>query len=72
MGAWRRGHRFGTIIVDLERHAVVELLAERSADSAAAWLRQQPGITTVVRDRSGLYADAASRGAPGATQIADR
>jgi transposase len=70
--AWRRGHRFGTIIVDLERHAVVELLAERSADSAAAWLRQQPGITTVVRDRSGLYADAASRGAPGATQIADR
>jgi transposase len=70
--ALRRGHRFGTIIVDLERHAVVELLAERSADSAAAWLRQQPGITTVVRDRSGLYADAASRGAPGATQIADR
>ena len=70
--AWRRGHRFGTILVDVERRRVVDLLADRSADSVAAWLRQHPGITAIVRDRSGLYADAANRGAPGATQIADR
>ena len=70
--AWRRGHRFGTILVDLERRRVVDLLADRAADSTAVWLRQHPGITAIVRARSGLYADAAGRGAPGATQTADR
>jgi hypothetical protein len=29
--AWRRGHRYGTIICDLERRRVIDLLAERSA-----------------------------------------
>ncbi len=70
--AWRRGHRFGTILVDVERHQVLDLLADRAAESTAAWLCQRPSVITVVRDRSGLYADAAHRGAPGATQIADR
>jgi len=70
--AWHRGHRFGTILVDLERHRVLDLLADRAADSTAAWLRQRPSVIAVVRDRRGLYADAASRGAPGATPIADR
>jgi len=70
--AWCRGHRFGTILVDLERHRVVDLLPDRAADSTAAWLRQRPGIAAIVRDRGGLSADAADRGAPGATQSADR
>ncbi|HEU5422431.1 MAG TPA: ISL3 family transposase [Nitrolancea sp.] len=70
--AWRRGRRFGTIIVDLEHRRPLDLLPDRDADHVAAWLRQQPQITTVARDRSGLYADAATRGAPGAQQVVDR
>jgi len=70
--AWRKGVRYGTMIVDLERHRVAALLPERTADQVAAWLAAYPGITVVSRDRSALYAEAATRGAPHATQVADR
>lgn len=70
--AWRKGVRYGTMIVDLERHHVAALLPERDADQVAAWLAANPGITVVSRDRSRTYADAATRGAPQAIQVADR
>ena len=70
--AWRRGHHYGTILVNLESHRVVDLLPDRSADSVAQWLAQHPGITAVSRDRSGLYANGITQGAPHAVQVVDR
>ena len=70
--AWRRGQRYGTILVNLEDHRVLDLLPERSAESVAAWLAQHPTITVVCRDRSALYAEGIRRGAPQAVQIVDR
>jgi len=70
--AWRKGMTYGTVIVDLERRQVVDLLADRSAATAADWFKGHPEIEVVSRDRAGLYADAARQGAPQARQIADR
>jgi transposase len=70
--AWKKGMTYGTVIVDLERRRVVDLLADRSAASTAEWLTRHPEVEVVSRDRAGLYADGARQGAPQARQVADR
>jgi transposase len=70
--AFRRGHRYGTMIVDLERHEVIDLLEDREAASVRAWLERHPQIRIIARDRGGAYAEAATKGAPQAVQVADR
>jgi hypothetical protein len=70
--SWRKGSSYGTIVVDLERREMVDVLADRSAASTTEWLRAHPGVEVISRDRCGLYADGARRGAPKARQVADR
>jgi transposase len=70
--AWCKGQKYGTILVDLERRRVIDLLADRSADTLADWLLAHPGVEIVSRDRAPAYIDGINRGAPNAIQIADR
>jgi transposase len=70
--AWKRGKRYGTIIVNLETHKLLDLLPDREAESVKTWLAAHPEVYIVSRDRGGAYADGAAQGAPQARQVADR
>jgi len=72
--SWRKGSTYETIMVDLKRREVLDVLPDRSAKSTASWLARRPAIEIVSRDRCDLYlyAQGTAEGAPQASQVADR
>jgi transposase len=70
--AWKKGARYGTILVDLEQRRVAALLPERSVESSTAWFKKHAEVKVVSRDRGKIFREAASRGAPQAKQVVDR
>lgn len=67
-----RGHRYGTIVVDLDRRMPIEVFEGRETTSVANWLRANPTIEVVARDRAGAYSEAVKVALPAARQVADR
>ena len=70
--AFRKNHRYGTIVCDLERRRIVALLPDREIATVRAWLSEHPEIRVVSRDRGGGYGEAAAKALPDVLQVADR
>lgn len=70
--AFRRRHRYGTVLIDAVTHERVDVLPDRKSGTFEAWLREHPGVEIVVRDGSTGYAEAVRRALPDAIQVSDR
>lgn len=64
--AWKRGQRYGSIICDLERRRVVDLLPDRDPATVESWLMRHPEVAVISRDRGGgLQPSGEQSSAPG-------
>ena len=68
--AWKRGQRYGTVICDLERRQIIDILPDREAATVEGWLKAHPAIKIISRDRGGGYGHAAAGALPDARQVA--
>src|SRR5260370_15927984 len=70
--AWKKRFTYGTILVDLERRKIIEILADRESTAVEKWVREHPEVEVVSRDRGKDYARAVTRAATQALQVVDR
>ena len=47
--AWHRGHRYGTLIVNLDTHRPLVLFPDRDQRTLATWFRKYPEIQVVCK-----------------------
>ena len=70
--AWRKGVRYGSIIIDYGNGRPIDLLGGRDTDSFGKWMEEHKKVEVVSRDRSTDYSSAiASSGRP-ITEVADK
>jgi transposase len=70
--ATRKGQHYGTILIDLERRRVIDILPGRDGVELKKWLVEHPGVEVVTRDHWAAFAQAVREGASEAKQMADR
>ena len=52
----RKGRTYATLLVDLQRHRIVDVLPDREAQTLQVWLAAHPSVEIISRDRAGAYA----------------
>jgi transposase len=70
--AQKKGHVYGSVIVDQMTHRPIAVLPCREGDELEQFLRDNPQIQYITRDRGRNFVEAINRTLPGVTQICDR
>lgn len=70
--AIRKRFSYGTVMVDLETHRIIDLIPTRNTEEVRAWLAIYPNIEMISRDGAQIYANASEKSHPGVVQVSDR
>lgn len=70
--ALRKRFSYGTVMVDIESHRIIDMIPSRETADVARWLGTFPNIEVVSRDGAFVYSSAAASSHPSAMQVSDR
>ena len=70
--AFRKRYTYGTVMVDLESHRIIDIIDSRETKDVEKWLRTYPNLQVISRDGAQTYSSAATNSHPCALQISDR
>ena len=68
----KKRHTYGTCLVDLDRHKIIDLLPDRESITVEQWLKNHREVRIVTRNRFLNYIKGIGKGAPKTIQVADR
>lgn len=70
--AFCKRYTYGTVMVDLETHRIVDIIDSRETKQVEEWLKTFPNLKVISRDGAQTYASAAHNAHPDAIQVSDR
>ena len=70
--ALKKRYRYGTVMINIDTHQIIDLLESRQEDDVTKWLATYPNLEIISRDGSVMYKSASDKTHPKAKQISDR
>jgi len=70
--AIKKRHSYGTIVIDIKSHRVIDLIPNREISDVTEWLKGYPNLKVVSRDGSVSYAAAIWKTNKDILQVSDR
>lgn len=70
--ALKKRERYGTIMIDIDTHKIIDMIESRELDDVIKWLKSYSNLEVVSRDGSLTYKNAITQSHPDAIQVSDR
>lgn len=70
--ALKKRHNYGTVMIDIETHKIIDMIKSRQEDDVTEWLKTYPNLEIISRDGGIMYKSSSDKAHPKAKQVSDR